>query len=131
MLPSTVVSLVIFGLAGVLIWVRRQQIFTSVEKMMGMAVNFTAVALPYMVNYDYVILLIPLTFALIHYRNRIARLVILLIYILPWVGIIFGRAGNIIQPISGVALFVMFLFSDDILTRKSLPSRTTESISTP
>jgi hypothetical protein len=114
MLPSTFVSMGIFGLAGLMIWFRRELIFSNVNRMMGVAATLTAVALPYMVNYDFVILLIPLTVAFIYYQKRAIRVMLSLVYLFPWLAIFSDRSTvNITFILSGLILFILLVFFDN------------------
>lgn len=111
MLSSSLPSLLLFLLAASLVWLRRKSVFSDLEKTIAVAAVLTAVVLPYMVNYDYVILLIPLTIAFLRYQNRQQRIFIAFLYILPWIGIVIGRASSVYITLTGVALFVFFLFT--------------------
>jgi len=112
MLSSSFLSILLFVVAAGLVWIQRKKIFSSIQKTMAIAAALTAVVLPYMVNYDYVILLIPLTVAFFLYQDRPHRIFVAALYILPWIGIFIGRAGNIFITLTGVALFAFFLFVD-------------------
>ena len=110
MLSSSLPSILLFALAAILVWLRRKFAFSDLEKTIAVAAALTAVVLPYMVNYDYVILLIPLTIAFVRYKNRLQRIFIAFLYLLPWVGIVIGRAGSVYITLTGVALFFFLLF---------------------
>ncbi len=116
---SGLLSLLLLAIALILVWLRRTDVFSSVEKMMSVAVALTAVGLSYMVHYDFVILLIPLLLLFFREKNSKARFLYILLYLLPWLRIFSDLTGNIILTLTGIAIFARLLLPDDFLKRLS------------
>ncbi len=104
------VSGVLLLLAITLAYAWRKNISDNPAALISLSAALTGFVLPYMVNYDYVILLIPLTYAFTHSASPKIRAALIALYLLPWLSFVFGRAsGNIILAITGVTLFLLLL----------------------
>ena len=85
------------------------------HKMLGDEVFFTyfvCVPLlinPYLLNYDFSFVLIPLFYLAGNIESKLGWFWIALIFIIPWVGLMFGRGDNISLLISTLALFFIIL----------------------
>lgn len=91
------VSLVLgAGLVGLLVWRYRPQL-ADPTRLTVLSALFTLLVDPYLLNYDYVLLLAPLA-VLAQKRRWLA----LLPYLAPWVLLAFGRAGNALLPLAGL-----------------------------
>lgn len=118
------VSLGLLAAAGFWLWSRRETAFKPRGSLLPAAAGLTALASPYFVNYDAVILLIPLL-ALWPGGGRFIRNALLALYLLPWLGLAFGRDGNFLTTLSGVVLFFIAA-SIDSSPRGSYNRLTTE-----
>src|SRR5581483_125284 len=93
-----------------LIWLIFEWKRFSVEpaRLIAGAVIVTLLASPYLQNYDYILLLIPL-FASVSGANRFHWAWLTLAYLLPFAGFgIFGVAGDVSLVISSLICFVVF-----------------------
>lgn len=124
--PSFSIFVSLGLLAGAALWLvsRRETVFKPGGSLMPAAAGLTALASPYFVNYDAVILLIPLL-ALWPGGGKSLRLGLAALYLLPWLGLVFGRDGNFLTTLSGVILFFI-ASSIDSSPRGSYNTTTTE-----
>ena len=110
-LAANWISGALFLLCILLIWFNRDHVFHNVRDIIGLMASLTVVVLPYKVNYDFSILLIPLAVAFDRYENIRIRFVLMFIYILPWLCLVLDRSiGNFILTLMGAALFFLILF---------------------
>lgn len=105
-----VVGLAIFILAGMLLFKYYANNIRSPFFLLGIAVLLTLLLVPYSLNYDYVLLLVPIL--LLARFTRLAWVA----YIVPF-GVFFGgRDMNILLPLMGCFLFVLVLHHSIDLT---------------
>ncbi|HSG45113.1 MAG TPA: glycosyltransferase family 87 protein [Anaerolineales bacterium] len=64
---------------------------------------------PYLLNYDFSFVLIPLFYLAGNIESKLDWFWITLIFIIPWIGLMFGRGDNISLLISTLALFFIIL----------------------
>ena len=103
----TVLSLVFaIGLA-VLFW--RWKVVTNVRLLITCCVLMTLLADPYLSNYDYVLLLLPLILLAEWGRSLAMRLAVVAIYLLPGISLVLGRSGDIFYPLSAILLVLLIL----------------------
>jgi O-antigen/teichoic acid export membrane protein len=95
------VSLVLaVGTGGLLLWRFRTHlqdpaILTVLSALLTLLID------PYLLNYDYVLLLIPL-FWLVR-KSKLA----ILAYFIPWAALALGRDGNILLPVAALLLLTI------------------------
>ncbi len=82
---------------GVLFYWRFRSRLGNPTLWMALSAVFTLLVDPYLLNYDYVLLLVPLT---VGWGAGAAGLLTLTAYLLPWVGLLLGRAGNPLLALS-------------------------------
>ncbi len=88
------------GLLGWFAWRFRGKI-AEPALLMCLAVVFTLLIDPYLLNYDYILLLVPLALlAGRGVRSLAGRVALLAAYLLPWVALALGRAGNPLLAVS-------------------------------
>ena len=76
---------------------------------MALSAILTLLLDPYLLNYDYILLLIPL-FWLVR-KERLAALV----YFIPWAALALGRDGNLLLPVAALLLLTILWKKRDIL----------------
>jgi hypothetical protein len=93
---------------------------------LAVVTGLTAVATPYLRNYDLVILVLPLTYVWLGWRDLkgltrgITGLILLLVYTIPWLVIFYGnrelngRSGLLIASLMLLVLFVLGTRSQDV-----------------
>ena len=104
---STGLSLFLIATMLALFW--RFRIYTSLEMLMTACVLLTLLGDPYLLNYDYVLILLPLAYLIAHTKNVVIRLLIGLVYFVPWSSLILERQANILYALSAVFLLVVLL----------------------
>jgi hypothetical protein len=98
----SLVLLIVF--AVVLFWRYRRVRSPNPEVWMALAVEITLLVDPYLLNYDYILLLMPLIWLV--RRERLA----LIIYFIPWCVLVLGRTtGNILLVLGGIMTFILIL----------------------
>jgi hypothetical protein len=97
------VSLVLALGAGILLFWRFRAHLKDSAALMALSAVLTLLIDPYLLNYDYILLLIPL-FWLVK-RARLAAL----IYFIPWAALALGRDGNILLALAGLVTFILIL----------------------
>ncbi len=98
------VSLVL--LLGLGFWLGRgfRSRLGDVHCWMAVVTLATLLVDPYLLNYDYILLLVPLLYLLQTARRRLARLVAGLVYLMPWGTLALGRDGNLFYPLLALLL---------------------------
>jgi Glycosyltransferase family 87 len=65
-------------------------------------------ASPYLLNYDFVLLLVPLAFLAKTQRSAVRRILLILAIALPWAALgIWGRQGNFVYPLCALLVMAM------------------------
>ncbi len=90
------------GLALVLFWRYRSRKMDA-ALFMSLSAVITLLIDPYLLNYDYILLILPLLWLV-----RQSRLV-WLPYFVPWLLLALGRSGNVLLVISGIVTFILIL----------------------
>ena len=95
-------------LAGGLIWARYRMYMKDAGFLMAVAASLTLLIDPYLLNYDYVLLLLPL-----FWLARPGRLtwLVLPVYLLPWLLLFLGREANGLLSIAGIVTFILVLLN--------------------
>jgi hypothetical protein len=95
------VSLVLaMGIVILLLW-RYQIYLKDPTALMVLSAILTLLLDPYLLNYDYVLLLIPLLWLV--RRERLAALA----YFIPWAALALGRDGNVLLPVAALLLLTI------------------------
>lgn len=81
------------GLFALLFWRFRTQ-GRNPDVLMSLAIVFTLLIDPYLLNYDYLLLLLPLTILTESVHALPGRAILLTAYLLPWLALALGRQGN-------------------------------------
>lgn len=104
------------GLLGLFYWRFRGQL-ADAPLLVSLAVAFTLLAYPYLLNYDYILLLVPLAVLVGRVRSLSGRAALLAAYLLPWVALAFGREGNPLLAVSTL-LALALLWQNDARQNK-------------
>jgi hypothetical protein len=109
------VSLVLALGAGILLFWRYRAALKDPVALTALSAILTLLLDPYLLNYDYILLLIPLfpcterrTVWLVR-RNKLAALA----YFIPWAALALGRNGNILLPVAALLLLTITLKKRD------------------
>lgn len=94
------------GLAGLFAWRFRGKI-SSPSLLMCLAVVFTLLIDPYLLNYDYILLLVPLALLTRRVGSLAGRAALLAAYLLPWAVLAFGREGNPLLAVSTLLVLAL------------------------
>jgi hypothetical protein len=111
-------SLALIILMLAIFWHRN--IFSTPDTLIAAAAILTLLGDPYMFNYDYILLLIPL-FILLPVNHSIAAQIILgCVYLLPWLVLLTGVGGNILLNLAGVVIFGLLVWRKRAVRIKQL-----------
>ncbi len=94
------------GLLGLFIWRFRENL-SDAFLLMSLVVAFTLLVDPYLLNYDYILLLVPLAILTGQIRALTGRAALLAAYLLPWAVLAFGRDSNPLLAISTLLLVAL------------------------
>jgi hypothetical protein len=98
------------GVLGLLFWRFRAHL-KDAAALTGLSAALTLLLDPYLLNYDYLLLLVPL-FSCTERRTvwlaRREKLAIL-VYFMPWAALALGRQGNLLLALAGLVTFVLVL----------------------
>lgn len=84
---------------------KRQQLFHSPDWLVATLALITLLSSPYLFNYDFVLLLVPLFLMAGQASTWLEWSLIGIIYLIPWMGLgVFGRNGNITLNLSALFL---------------------------
>ena len=97
------VSLVLAAGAGGLLFWRFRAHLKDAAALTALSATLTLLLDPYLLNYDYILLLIP-----IFWLARKEWLVTL-VYFIPWAALALGRDGNILLALAGLVTFLLIL----------------------
>ncbi len=100
-------SVIIILVIILLFW--RFRLFTNIEALVAGFTLLTLLGSPYLFNYDYMLLLLPLIHLAGQAGSLSARLALAGAYLLPWVGLILARSANIFYALSAIVLVIMLL----------------------
>jgi hypothetical protein len=98
------VSLVLAAGMGSLFFWRYRSYLKDSAALMALSALLTLLLDPYLLNYDYVLLLIPL-FWLVRKERLVA-----LVYFIPWAALALGRDGNLLLPVAAAILLLIILW---------------------
>lgn len=98
------------GLLLVFVWIlyrHGQDLFLSLDWLLAEFALITLLASPYLLNYDFILLLIPLFLIAGQARTWSEWILVGFTYVIPWLGLgLFGRQGNVTLVISALFLTV-------------------------
>ena len=103
------VSLVLAIGVGILLYGRYRTYLKDPAILTALSAILTLLLDPYLLNYDYILLLVPL-FWLVR-KERLAALV----YFIPWAALALGRDGNLLLPVAALLLLTILWKKRDIL----------------
>ena len=92
----------LLGLSVLLIWRYRAHL-QDPTALMALSATLTLLIDPYLLNYDYILLLIALVWLI--RREKMA----VLVYFLPWGALALGREGNLLLALAGLVTFFLIL----------------------
>ncbi len=104
---ATCLSVVLIAIMLVLFW--RFKIFAHLEILIAGCVLLTLLGDPYMFNYDYVLILLPLTLLARHAKSIGSRFILGMVYFIPWLSLVLERNANILYAISAIFLVVILI----------------------
>lgn len=104
---ATCLSVVLIAIMLALFW--RFKLFAQLELLVAGCVLLTLLGDPYMFNYDYVLILLPLAFLARHAKSIVSRFILGIVYFVPWLSLILERNANILYAVSAIFLFVMLI----------------------
>jgi hypothetical protein len=79
--------------------------------MIILSTAFTLLVSPYLLSYDFVLLLVLLIVVYEQEYSILGRIVLIGAYILPWMILIIGRKGNYLLIVSTLSLLSLFWIS--------------------
>lgn len=99
----------IAGLVILSLVYRRFEVFSQMEGLIAAGVLMMLLTSSYLLNYDYVFLLLPIIYLARVTKTILTRLLLGLVYVLPWLSLVLGRNANIVYVISALALLFILL----------------------
>ena len=106
--PAPLIGLVILIALCAWLVVSRRSIFKDSYTIITTAILVTLLSSPYLLNYDFVLLLIPFLFLLEKTRTRLEWSLIAAAYLIPLIALgIWGRQGNIGFSLSAIILLIL------------------------
>ena len=98
------------GLAGLLIWHFRYRL-REITLLIVLSTAFTLLISPYLLSYDFVLLLVLFIVVYDLEHSTFSRLVLIAAYILPWMILVIGRKGNYLMLVSTLSLLILIWIS--------------------
>lgn len=89
----------------------RFRLLPDIEALIASITLLTLLGSPYLFNYDYVLLLLPLIYLARQTGSLAARLALVGIYLLPWISLILSRDANIFYALAAILLVIMLLLA--------------------
>ena len=107
-LPAALVMGAVLLAALLVFWgLRRRRLLQEPSLLIAAAILTVLVASPYLLNYDFMLLLVPLAVLLGVQRGVASRLLLTAFYALPMLSLgILGRQGNFILPLCALGLLI-------------------------
>ena len=93
-------------------------IFKNIEALVAGVILLTLLCSPYLFNYDYVLLLLPLIYLATKVRGLVARLLLAVTYLLPWLSLALSREANVLYAGSAILLVILLLRSGNQCRRQ-------------
>ena len=104
---ATWVSVVLIAVMLVLFW--RFKVFSNLETLVVGCTLMTLLGDPYMFNYDYVLMILPLVCLAASAKGLPQRLTLALAYVVPWTSFLWQRDANILYAIAAISLLAILL----------------------
>jgi hypothetical protein len=104
---ATIVSGVLIVVMLVLFW--RFKVFTNLETLVVGCALMTLLGDPYMFNYDYVLMLLPLICLASGAQSLFQRVAVGLAYFAPWTSFVWERNANIFYAVAAIFLVIVLL----------------------
>jgi hypothetical protein len=115
-LQAAWVSLILAaGLAGLFLW-RFRPLLRHPSHLMALSAAFTLLIDPYLLNYDYVLLLVPLLLL-----AQARRWLVIIPYLIPWIALAFGREGNLLLSLATLIVLLIYWKNRDEIALSGLP----------
>jgi hypothetical protein len=107
---ATLIAVLLLIALTIVLWSIRKSLLKSPESLITSALLVTLLVSPYLYNYDFILLLVPLA-VILNSSTVIEKIVVLSSYLIPSFAIIlFGREGNIaLNAATIVVAFILFL----------------------
>jgi glycosyl transferase family 87 len=106
--PAPLIGLIVFIL--LLLWLisTRREAVNDLNAVVILAVLVTMLSSPYLLNYDFVLLLLPLLWLVDRAAARLEWSLVLIAYLIPFVALgLWGRQGNIGFSFSAIILLIL------------------------
>ena len=113
-LAAAGLSLALALVLGLVLRGRFRGLFKDPDLFFSMTAVLTLLLDPYLLNYDYILLLLPLFW--LAPRTRLVWLV----YLIPWAALSLGRGGNVFYSLAGLLTFILLLYFSDLPSNRSL-----------
>ncbi len=97
------VGLILAAGAGIMLFWRFRAHLKDSAALTVLSATLTLLIDPYLLNYDYILLLAPLFW--LARRDKLAALV----YVIPWAALALGRNGNGLLALAGLVTFILIL----------------------
>lgn len=104
---ATCLSIVLITIILALFW--RFKIFKNIETLVAGCALLTLLGDPYMFNYDYILMIVPLVYLAGQVKTIFQRLILVAAYLLPWISLVLERNANIFYAIAAISLLVILL----------------------
>lgn len=105
---ATWLSVALIAVMLVLFW--RFKVFTNLETLIVGCALMTLLGDPYMFNYDYVLMILPLIYLVGQAKSLMQRLILGVAYLLPWLSLsALERGANIFYAVAAILLAVILL----------------------
>ena len=110
-------GILLLFVSGLLVW--KGSLWKLSDGIVVGTTFVTLLASPYLLNYDFVLLLIPLIFLTGQIKTRLDWLFVGMGYFLPMLGVVFlGRQGNVMLILAAVILVFWLLFRENLLASR-------------
>ncbi len=104
---SSSLSLAFIAIIITLFW--RYKIFNTIENLVAGCTLLTLLGDPYLLNYDYILILLPLAYLIAQVKTIPHRILLGIVYCTPWLSLLFQRNANILYAISAIILLIILL----------------------
>ena len=100
------IAIVLLFAFGVMLYFLRS-FLKAPELLLSAALLITLLAIPYLYNYDFLLLLVPFA-VLMNHSSLLQKIIVLLCYLVPtFVIILYGREGNISLIVTSIVMLVL------------------------
>lgn len=106
---STWLSLFIIAILLLVFW--RFKLYSNPETLMVGCALLTLLGDPYLFNYDYVLILLPLMWLARQVKSTLHRIMLGVVYFVPWLSLILERNANIFYSCCAILLLILLIQS--------------------